>query len=76
MPYTEDSTHGANHPPPDVINEKEEWEVERIERHQGKKNITYLVKWIRYEDPSWEPESNLWNAQEAIGTYWKKRSKP
>ncbi len=77
-PYTETAVHGANfpHPPPDVINEKEEWEVERIIKHRGKKNLQYQVKWAGYEDITWEPESNLRNAQEALAEYWKKRSKP
>ena len=77
-PHTENAVRGANfpHPPPDVINDKEEWEVERILRHKGKKSISYQVKWTGYEDPSWEPEVNLRNAQEAIAEYWKKRSQP
>jgi Chromo (CHRromatin Organisation MOdifier) domain/Integrase p58, C-terminal domain len=69
--YTETAVHGTNfpHPPPDVINEKEEWEVERIIKHQGKKKLQYQVKWTGYEDITWEPESNLRNAQEALTEY-------
>src|SRR5258708_6934058 len=68
MPYTETTVHGANfpQPPPDVINKKEEWEVERIIKHRGKKKLQYQVKWTGYQDITWEPESNLQNAQEAL----------
>ena len=76
--YKQNSTYGANfpHPPPDVVDNKEEYEVERIIRHKGAKNISYQVKWSGYEDPTWEPEANLRNTQEALAEYWKKRSKP
>ena len=75
-PYRENGTHGPNfvQPPPETIGDADEWEVERILRHRGTKNISYQVKWKGYEDPTWEPEINLQNAQEAVAEYWKKRS--
>jgi hypothetical protein len=73
-PYVENGTHGRNfpRPAPDLIDNQEEWEVERILRHKGTKNISYQVKWHGYEDPTWEPEKNLANAADIIADYWKR----
>ena len=73
----ETRAHGKNfpQPPPDLINNTEEWEIERILRHKGTKNITYQVKWKGYEDSTWEPEENLSNAAESIADYWKRIAK-
>ena len=72
-PYKENGTHGPNftRPPPDIIEDKEEWEVERILRHKGTKKIMYQVKWTGYEELTWEPEANLTHAAELITDYWK-----
>ena len=71
--YKENGTHGPNftRPPPDIIEDKEEWEVERILRHKGTKKIMYQVKWTGYEELTWEPEANLTHAAELITDYWK-----
>jgi hypothetical protein len=71
-PYKENRVHGPNYtqPPPDLIEGEPEWEVERILRHSGTKNIRYQVKWKGYEDLTWEPEENLQNARESINAYW------
>jgi hypothetical protein len=58
-------------PPPDLVGEHEEWEVERIldTRLFGKKKTQqYLVKWKGYteKDNTWEPMSNLPNAKELV----------
>ena len=73
-PFIENRTHGANfpQPPPDIIDQEQEWEIERIIRHRGTKNISYQVKWTGYEDMTWEPEANLTHAAEAIAEYWKR----
>src|SRR4030088_994207 len=41
MPYKENEVHGPNYerPPPEIINDEPEWEVERIIRHKGTKKI-------------------------------------
>ena len=55
----------------------EEWEVESIKKERTKKVKDketgrtkyvkeYLVKWLGYEDPTWEPEENLENCQELL----------
>ena len=54
-----------------------EWEVEKIlkERVKSRKNQNtgkmelkkeYLVKWVGFEDTSWEPEENLEHSQELL----------
>jgi len=73
-PYVENGTHGRNfiQPAPDLIDHQEEWEVERIVRHKGSKNVSYQVKWTGYEDMTWEPEENLKNSADVIADYWKR----
>jgi hypothetical protein len=71
-PYVENGTHRRNfpRPAPDIIDNQEEWEVERILCHKGTKDISYQVKWHGY-DPTWELEKNLANAANVIADYWK-----
>jgi chromodomain protein Y len=60
-------------PPPDLIDGNEEYEVEVILTHQTYKNrqTRYLVKWKGYDssENTWEPESNLSNAEEELSDY-------
>ena len=45
-PYKENDIHGLNfpEPPPDLINEEEEYKIERILKHRGTpKNHFYLI---------------------------------
>jgi hypothetical protein len=69
--------HGKNfpHPPPDIIEGEQEWKVERIVSHKGKKNRQYQVKWQGYEEMTWEPEENLQHSQDSITDYWKRKAK-
>jgi len=51
----------------DVNDELAEWEVEKIEGSRTTKgSIEYLVKWLGYEERSWEPVEHLENAKGAI----------
>lgn len=70
-PYKETTEHGPNflRPPPDIINDEEEYEVEQIlESRFIRKRIQYLVKWKGYPDSNnlWLPKSLLRNAKELI----------
>ena len=58
--YWETITHGANYlrPPPDLVDNEEEYEVEKIldSRQFGRhKRLQYLVKWKGYPD-----SDNMW----------------
>ena len=74
-PYKETDLHGNNEtrPPPDLVEGNEEYEVEAILSHHLHKNCetTYLIKWKGYDssENSWEPESNLQNAEEELDDY-------
>ena len=70
----------------EIYNEDQEWEVEKImkERIKRRKNPKtgkmecikeYLVKWIGFDDPSWEPEQNLDNCKELLSEFLIKRLK-
>jgi hypothetical protein len=67
-PYRETEFHGTNYdkPPPDLIDEEEEYEVEQIVASrrfgQGRK-LQYLVKWKGYSDAE-----NQWVAKEDVFT--------
>ena len=59
-PYRETITHGANYlrPPPDLIDNEEEYKVEKILDSQlfgRRKRLQYLVKWVGYPD-----SDNMW----------------
>ena len=78
-PYRKTEVHGPNFPtpPPDLIDNKEEYEVEQILKHHGHpKSLKFLIRWKGYtaEEDSWEPEANLGNALELLKDY-KRRNK-
>ena len=65
-PYKETPEHGAQfqHPPPELIDNEEEYEVEDIinHRHHGKKlQLQYLIHWRGYSavDDTWEPADQV-----------------
>lgn len=78
VPYNEPSYDAQKNinPPPIIINQEEEYEVEKIlkSRRTGRtKQLQYYVRWKGYgpNDDTWEPESNLSNASEAIKRFHK-----
>jgi len=58
-----DRTREPPPPPPlrSTATRAPEYDVEAILQHQGTtvRDLRYLVQWIRYLDPSWEPLENL-----------------
>jgi hypothetical protein len=49
-------------PPPVIIDDQQEWEVEEIlgSRRFGKNRLLkYFVRWVGYDHPSWQPASDL-----------------
>ena len=66
-----------NRPPPDLIDDQEEFDVEEIlDTRIRRKRREYLVKWKGYgsEDNTWEPEKNLEHSPLAIAAFNKKLS--
>ena len=64
--YRETAAHGPNYkkPPPDIINGKPEWEVEKIinsRYHRCHKKLQFLVQWKGFppSEDSWVPELDL-----------------
>ena len=74
-PYKETELHGTTEtrPPPDLVQGNEEFEVEAILMHCLYKNreTRYLIKWKGYNTSknTWEPESNLSNAEGELNNY-------
>jgi hypothetical protein len=73
-PYHENDTHGPNFtkPPPDLIDDKEEYKIETIVSHRQKGNQWQsLIKWKGYptSDNSWENEDNLEHSEETLNEY-------
>lgn len=69
-PSLPDIPHRSLPPPPPVeVQNEEHFEVESIlDSRYYRRQLQYLVAWKGYDDPSentWEPVSNLWNANEA-----------
>jgi len=64
--YIKTIEHGENfsHPPPNLIDNDEQYKVETIQshQHQGRqKQLQYLVKWLGYPESNnmWEPIKNI-----------------
>ena len=75
-PYRENEVHGKNFPapPPDLINGKEEYEIEKIIHHCGAPSSrSFLIRWKGYsaEEDSWVPEQDLKNAKSTLTLYKK-----
>src|SRR5712672_3420731 len=75
LPYKETPVYGPNYtrPPPDLIEDVEEYEVETIinHRHHGRqRHLQYLIKWKGYpsSDNTWEPEENV-HAEDLVKGY-------
>ena len=59
-------------PPPDLIDDQEEYEVESILDHKhGKRRRQYLVKWKGYplSETSWQSRSDLRHARDVVLAY-------
>jgi len=65
--------HEEPAPPPTIINEEEEYEIEEVRKHQKcGKGMQCLVHWKGYGDEhdQWIAEMGLPHAREAIEDYW------
>ena len=79
-PYKETPQYGPNRtrPPPELIDNEEEYEVDHIVRHKrnNKGQLLFLIRWKNYgpEDDSWEPSSNLKHSRETLEEYKKRHN--
>ena len=78
-PYHETPSHGPNfsRPPPDLIDNEEEYKVEQIKAHRNfgrSKRPQYLIKWKGYpeSDNTWEDATDV-HAPELIKQFHKRR---
>src|SRR6266851_2016701 len=69
-PYVQTKEHRENYsrPPPDLIDNREQYEVETIrshQRHGKKRQLQYLIKWKGYpkSDNTWEPVDHVQASQ-------------
>lgn len=63
-------------PPPDLIEEEEEWEIERIlEYNRPRNKRRYFVKWKGFSDHdnTWEPKKNLKHTQILLKDYKRRK---
>jgi len=78
LPYKETTAHGPNfeRPPPDLVEDAEEYEVETIVNHRfygRQRHLQYLIKWKGYpsSDNTWEPEENV-HAEDLVREYHRR----
>jgi hypothetical protein len=72
--YCQTEAHGPSFlkPPPDIIDNEEEYEVDHIVSHKGSPGRRlYLTTWKGYpsSENTWEPESNLRHASLILKEY-------
>jgi len=76
-PYCETTAYGPNfsRPPPDLINDEEQYEVEQIHNHRyfgRNRTLQYLIHWKGYpnSDDTWEPAADT-HAPDLVKAYYK-----
>ena len=70
--FTESHSPTFLNPPPDIIDNEEEYEVEAILSYKGPKtHRLYLTAWKGYSfaENTWEPESNLHHSTSILSKY-------
>ena len=59
-------------PPPELVNDKLEYKMESIlDSCLHRRQLQYLVKWVEYQEATWQPESDLTHAHQAISDFYK-----
>jgi len=76
-PYRETTAYGPNfsQPPPDLINDEEQYEVEQIRNHRyfgRNRTLQYLIHWKGYpdSDDTWESAADI-HASDLLKAYHK-----
>lgn len=73
-PASPDAFPVQHDPQPDPVivnsNHEPEYEVERIiDSRIRRRSLQYLVKWVGYSAPTWEPQDNMANAPQAVADF-------
>jgi len=78
LPYRETAAHGPNfaHPPPDLIEDEEEYKVKAIVNHRRygrRRQLQYLIKWKGYpsSDNTWEAAQDV-HADDLVREYHRR----
>ena len=61
-PAASDPLPGQTNPPPPpvIVQDQEEYHVDEIlDFRMFRRRVQYLVKWVGYDQPTWEPATNL-----------------
>ena len=77
-PYRTTEANGPTPPPPlpDLVNNEEQWEVDKIvDSHRYRNQLQYLVHWKGYSDAddTWEPMGNVQGTADAAIADFHKR---
>ena len=70
-PADNDPLPGQHNPPPPpvIVNDVEEWHMEEIlDSCIHHRHLQYLVKWVDYDQPDWEPAEGM-NKLEAVDRF-------
>jgi hypothetical protein len=70
-PFDDDPLPGQHNPPPPpvIVDDNEEWHVEEIlDSRLYRRRLQYLVKWIGFDRPDWEPAEGV-NKLEAVDRF-------
>ena len=72
-PFDDEPLPGQQNPPPPpvIVDDNEEWHVEEIlDSRIYRRRLQFLVKWIGFDRPNWEPAEGV-NKLEAVDRFYQ-----